>query len=83
MRSWRRASKWLDCGGPEPHCRIESGAPYQHLELTLGMIKCRCVAHATEPVNQAQLDAFDAQRAAVDARSADAAGRCFSFCSLG
>ena len=61
MRSWRRASKWLDCGGLEPHCRIESGAPYQHLQLTLGTIKYRCVAHATEPVNQAQLDAFDAQ----------------------
>ncbi len=83
MHSWRRASKWLTCGGPEPHCRIESGASYQHLELALGIIKYRCVAHATEPVNQAQLDAFDAQRAAVDARSADTAGRCFSFCSLG
>ena len=47
------------------------------------MIKYRCVEHATEPVNQAQLDAFDAQQAAVDARSADVAGRGFSFCSLG
>ena len=61
MRSWRRASKWLDCGGPEPHCRIEAGAPYQRVELTLGTIKDRCVEHASEPVNQAQLDAFDAQ----------------------
>ncbi len=83
MRSWRHASKWLNCGGPGPHCRIEAGAPYQHLELAMGMIKYRCVAHATEPVNQAQLDAFDAQRAAVDARSADTAGRGFSFRSLG
>ena len=83
MRSWRRASKWLDCGGPEPRCRIESGAPYQHLELALGIIKYRCVEHAFDPVNQAQIDAFDAQQAAGDARSADAAGRCFSFCSQG
>ncbi len=78
MRSWRRASKWLDCGGPEPHCRIESGASYQHLELALGMIKYRCVAHATEPVNQAQLDAFDAQQAAGDERSADAGPQRFA-----
>jgi len=49
----------------------------------MGIIKYRCVEHATEPVNQAQLDAFDAQRAAGDARSADVAGRGFSFRSLG
>jgi len=83
VRSWRRASKWLDCGGPEPHCRIEAGAPYQRVELAMGTIKDRCVEHASEPVNQAQLDAFDAQQAAVDARSADTAGRGFSFRSLG
>ncbi len=64
MRSWRRASKGLDCGGPEPHCRIEAGAPYQRVELAMGTIKDRCVEHASEPVNQAQLDVFDAQQAA-------------------
>ena len=78
MRSWRRASEWLHCGGPEPHCRIEAGAPYQHLELAEGTFKYRCVEHATEPVNQAQLDAFDAQQAAGDERSADAGPQRFA-----
>ena len=86
MRRWRRASERLDCGGPEPHCRIEAGAPYQRVELALGIIKYRCEEHATEPVNQAQLDAFDAQQAAgniAPARHFPTYGRCLSFCSVG
>ena len=82
MRSWRRASRWLDCGGPDPHCRIEAGAPYQRVELAMGTIKDRCVEHATEPVNEAQIAASDDELVTAAAeRSADAGPQ--RFASIG